>query len=170
MKRLLLCVDGVDWVCAHVAGFAILLIAAIQIVEILLRNILNVSLPFVWEYAAYFHIGAIFLAAAFALRTGGHIRVSLFARIMPRSLEVVATVLGLAISAFLSYALVMFAVGFGMSGRTSSTVNEVPLVWPAAVMAFGSVLFTLQLVLRVLRLATSQATEIAWGDNPDLSQ
>ena len=39
-----------------------------------------------------------------------------------------------------------------MSGSTSATIDETPLVYPQAAMAFGAALLTLQLVARALRL------------------
>jgi len=164
MTRILAAVDRFYTACGYVSGFAILLIVLMQIVEIFLRNAFNVSLPFVWEYASYFHACAVFLGAAFALRCGGHIRVTMLAQVMPRAFETVATAVGLAISAVLAYGLVRFAVGFGTSGRLSSTVNEVPLVWPASVMAFGAVMLCLELLLRLLRLALGRNVETGWMD------
>ena len=46
-----------------------------------------------------------------------------------------------------------------MSGSTSPTIDETPLVYPQAAMAFGAALLTLQLVARVLRLLIGEPPE-----------
>lgn len=154
--------DAVSKVCAYLAGAAIMAIALMQILEIALRNIFNISLPFVWEYAAYFHAGAVFMAAAFTLRTGGHIQVTLLREVTPRLFNYLSTLVGLAISLFLSYSLVRLALGYAASGRTSGTVNDLPLLYPAGFIAFGASMLTLQLFLRFLHLLMGTREQLPW--------
>jgi TRAP-type C4-dicarboxylate transport system permease small subunit len=170
MKRLLVLSDRFNLVCGYLAGFAILLIAVMQIVEIASRNVLNYSLPFVWEYGAYMHAGAVFMAAAYTLRTGGHVRVAMLLNRAPKVFEIVATSLALLISILLTYSMIRFAIGFGVAGRTSSTINQVPLVWPTSFMALGATLLTLQLSLRLVLVATGEAADISWGGEEGLAE
>lgn len=148
---------------ALVAAVLIFGIAGLILSEIAARTFFNVSLSFAWEYASYCMATAVFLGAAFTLRTGGHVRVSLLSATVPasvaRAIEFLATVFGLGIAAFLAYALVMFAWQSGVTGRTSATIDETPLVIPQGVMAFGACLLTLQMLVRLLRLLTGQPTE-----------
>lgn len=153
-------VDGLSKFVAMISGVAILGIAIMQFLEIVLRNSIGVSLPFVWEYASYIHMGAIFLAASYTLHVGGHIRVTLFQKFNSHIFECISTLVSLIISAYLSYALVKFAEGFAMSGRTSGTVNDVPLIVPGAFVAAGSCLLTLQLALRLVFSLTKRPVEI----------
>jgi TRAP-type C4-dicarboxylate transport system permease small subunit len=153
-------VDRFSLLLAYLAGASILCIALMQLLEIMLRNVFNISLPFVWEYASYLHMGAVFLAAGYTLRVGGHIRVTLLQKIHPRAFECMATTVALCISAFLSVALVKFAYNYGLSGRTSGTVNDVPLVYPAAFVAFGALMLTLQLFLRLVASIIGQPVEL----------
>jgi len=146
---------------AYFSGAVIFLIVLLQLSEIISRNLFGVSLSIVWEVTAYMHIAAIFLAAAFTLRSGGHIRVTLFQSLNPRLFEVAGTLVGLLISAFLSFALVSLARQYGISGRTSGTTNNIPLVYPAALVAFGSVMLTLQLILRLYQSLAGRSVEIA---------
>jgi len=161
LRRLTAAADACSTALGYLAGALLAGIVAIQIAEILARNLLGVSLSFTWEVAAYFHVCAIFLAAAFTLRTGGHVRVSLIQSAAPRVFELLATLLGLAISSYLSWALVRFAWNYGVTGRTSGTINDVPLVYPAAVVAFGACMLTLQLLLRLLQALAREPVEAA---------
>ncbi len=162
--RVSLIADQFSRLLAYIAGMAILSIALMQLLELLLRNAFNYSLPFVWEYAAYLHMGVIFLAAAYTLRTGGHIRVTLFQRIHPRGFECVATSVALIVSAFMTMAMIGLAWRYGTNGRTSGTVNDVALVIPGSFMAFGSVMLTLQLIIRLINSLIGRPVEIKHFD------
>lgn len=155
-------VDGVSRVMAWVAGALILLIAFMQMAEIVLRNVANISLTFVWEYAAYMHIVAIFLGLSLTLRTGGHIQVILLAHAMPRAFNYISTVGGLIFSSYLSFAMIRLCYDWGVTGRTSGTVDNLPLVYPMIFVAFGASMLTLQLLMRLLHLIFGTESELSW--------
>ena len=163
VARALAGIDTLSRACGYVAAALVLGIAALILAEIFCRTALNVSLSFAWEYAAYCFAIAIFLGAAFALRTGGHVRVMLLSQSVPHRmahwLDVAATVVGTMIAGFLAWALTAFAARSWMSGSTSPTIDETPLVYPQAAMAFGAALLTLQLVARALRLVVGEPPE-----------
>lgn len=159
-------VDAISRVTAWIAGGLIFLIAFLQLAEIILRNVANISLSFVWEYAAYMHIAAIFLGLSMTLRTGGHIQVTLLANVIPRVFQIVSTVGGLAFSGFLSLALVRLAWAWGVSGRTSGTIDDIPLVIPMSVVAFGAVMLTVQLCLRLFHILLGTKPELTWSSGP----
>lgn len=154
--------DALSRAMAYLAGFAILVIALMQVVEIALRNLMGISLTFVWEYAAYMHIAAIFMGLAFTLRTGGHIQVTLLAVPFPRLFDWLSSTVGLIISGYLSFAMIRLCWNWGSTGRTSGTVDNLPLVWPMIFVAFGAAMLTLQLVLRLVHLALGTRLQERW--------
>src|SRR5690606_35899990 len=159
-------VDTISRAMAWVAGVTILLIALMQMVEILFRNFAGISLTFVWEYAAYMHIAAIFMGLAFTLRTGGHIQVTLLSTVLPRGFLYLSTLLGLAISAYLSFAVIRLCYNWGSTGRTSGTVDNLPLVYPMIFVAFGASMLTLQLVLRLVHIILGTRVDLPWFNSP----
>ena len=163
LARVLAGIDALSRVCGYAAAVLVLGIAALILAEIFCRTALNVSLSFAWEYAAYFFAVSIFLAAAFALRTGGYVRVMLLSQSVPPRLaywlDVVATVAATMIAGVLAWSLTSFAARSWVSGSTSATIDETPLVYPQAAMAFGAALLTLQLVTRVVRLFVGESPE-----------
>lgn len=163
LARILVGIDALSRACGYVAAALVLGIAGLILAEIFCRTVLNISLSFAWEYAAYFFAVSIFLAAAFALRTGGHVRVMLLSQSVPPRLahwlDVAATAAGTMIAGFLAWALTAFAANSWVSGSTSATIDETPLFYPQAAMAFGAVLLTLQLVARALRLLIGEPPE-----------
>ena len=163
LGRVLIGIDTLSRGCGYVAAALVLGIAGLILGEIFCRAALNVSLSFAWEYAAYFFAVSIFLGAAFALRTGGHVRVMLLSQSIPPRLaywlDVAATVAGTLIAGVLAWALTAFAAKSWVSGSTSATIDETPLVYPQAAMALGAALLTLQLVARSLRLLAGEPPE-----------
>lgn len=159
-------VDRLSYAMAVIAGFAILAIAVMQVTEIVARNLFNISLTFVWEYAAYMHIAAIFFGLSFTLRSGGHIQVTLLAKVAPRLFHLLSTMLGLAISGFLSLALVQLCHNWAVTGRSSGTVDDLPLAYPMAFVAFGAVMLTLQLALRLVHLLMGTPVELPFAHSP----
>lgn len=158
--------DTISRVLAWVSGGLIFLIAFLQLSEILLRNFANISLSFVWEIAAYMHIAAIFLGLSMTLRTGGHIQVTLLATVLPRAFQIVSTLGGLAISGFLNLALIRLAWNWGVTGRTSGTVDNIPLVIPMGFVALGATVLTLQLGLRLFHILLGTPVELQWSSGP----
>lgn len=165
-RRLYKAVDAISQAMGWLAGGMILLMAFMLMAEILLRNIANISLSFVWEYAAYLHIAAIFLGLAFTLRTGGHIQVTLLAAALPRAFNYISTLGGLMLSSYLTYAMIRLCYSWGSTGRTSGTVDNLPLVYPMVFIAFGALMLTLQLLCRLLHLLSGSETELEWGASP----
>lgn len=161
-------VDALSRAMAWVAGVTILVIALMQMVEILVRNFAGISLTFVWEYAAYMHIAAIFMGLSFTLRTGGHIQVTLLATVMPRLFLYLSTAIGLAISAYLTVAMIRLCYNWGSTGRTSGTVDNLPLVYPMIFVAFGAAMLTLQLVLRLVHLILGTRIDLPWFNSPSV--
>ena len=163
LARVLAGIDALSRVCAYLAAVLVAGIAGLILAEIFCRTVLNLSLSFAWEYSAYFFAVSIFLAAAFALRTGGHVRVMLLSHHLPPRaahwLDVAATAAGAIIAGWLAWSLAAFAWRSWVSGSTSATVDETPLAYPQTAMAFGAALLTLQLAARALRLLVGDAPE-----------
>jgi TRAP-type mannitol/chloroaromatic compound transport system permease small subunit len=115
-----------------------------------------------WEYSAYL-MGAVFMfGAAAGLRAGSHVRVSiLLARTGPALtllLEVLSTVIGLLVSAFLAWSLFNFTLRAWNNDQLSSG-SLTPLWVPDAVLALGAFLLALQMAVRLLRLVIGVPTE-----------
>lgn len=156
----------IDAVSRWVAGFGAVLvcgIAGLIIAEVVARSVFGASLSFAWEYAAYFYASAVFLGAAYTMRTGGHVRVALFRGLLSERgkhiMELVATAVGTLFSIYLAYALIQFAYRSFVRGSTSPTIDATPLVIPQGVLAFGATLLALQMLARLIRLLAGEAPE-----------
>ena len=163
LTRLFETVDNISKWGAILAALMVAAIAVLILAEISARSLFNYSLSFAWEYSAYCMAMAIFCGAAYTLRTGGHIRVSLLSSSLSPKLawgvDLLATILGCGIAAFLAQALVRLAWRSFISGSTSATISATPLVIPQAIIALGALFLTMQLLLRIIRLLTGAPTE-----------
>jgi len=147
----------------YLAAAGLVVLFLLVCLEVGTRTFLGSSFQFTWEYAGYL-VGAVtFLAAAPALDHGTHVRISiLLDGLSPRGsrmLDAFATLVAIALVAFLLFALGGMTWQSWQNGTVSSTVNATPLIVPQAVMLFGTVVFEIQLVARLAR--------IGWGYLPD---
>ena len=163
LMRILAGLDALSRVCGYLAALLVVGIAALILTEVFCRTVLNVSLSFAWEYSAYFLAVSIFLAAAFTLRTGGHVRVMLVSQNVPPRvahwLDFAATSGAVVIAGWLAWSLTAFAWNAWVTGSTSATIEETPLAVPQGAMAFGAVLLTFQLAARAIRLLADDPAE-----------
>ncbi|MEX0347430.1 MAG: TRAP transporter small permease subunit [Rhizobiaceae bacterium] len=155
-----------DTVSRWIAGLAALLvfgIAALIISEVIARSVFSASLSFAWEYAAYFYGCAVFLGAAYTMRTGGHVRVALLRGTLntrgQHIMEIAATAVGAAFSIYLAFAMIQFALRSYSRGSTSPTIEATPLAIPQGVIALGATLLALQMVVRLIRLFAGEPAE-----------
>ena len=163
IRTLLKYLDSLSRIVAATAAIVTVSIAVVIISEIIARSVFNYSFSFAWEYSAYAMGIAMFCGAAFTLRTGGHIRVSLLQSILPNGaiygVDIVCTVLGVLISGILAYSLSMLAWGSFLSGSTSPTISATPLIIPQGLIAFGAGLLALQMLARLIRLILKESPE-----------
>ncbi len=169
IQPFLAAIDGLCRLCAYGAAVLVVLLAILGLSEIVSRALFNYSIPFALEYGTYFLGLAMFMGLGWALREGAHIRLSLVPeRLSPahrRMLEFVITAVGLAISLYASFAIVMMVIGTAKLGTVSFYPSRTPLVYPQALFALGLVTLSLALVARLVRIWLGEATET--GDAND---
>lgn len=169
MTRLLFAaIDAVGNAVAAIAAVLTVSIAVMILSEVAARSLFNISLSFAWEYSSYAMGIAMFCGAAFTLRTGGHIRVSLLASsVSPRAaylIDIVCTVFAIGVSGYVTWALIAFAWRSFVAGSTSATISATPLAVPQGAIAFGATLLTLQLLMRLFRLLLGHTPDDESGE------
>jgi TRAP-type C4-dicarboxylate transport system permease small subunit len=108
------------------------------------------SIPSAAEFTGYFLAAASFLALAYTLRAGGHIRVTLAIQHLPRRsrrwAEIGCLGLGAALSGFFTWHAVGLASDSLAFGEVSYGIVAVPLWIPQTAMAAGLLLLTIALI------------------------
>mgnify|MGYP003668126519 CR=1 FL=1 len=151
--------DRLSWTTAAIAALALALLFVLMLSEIVSRNLLERSLGFSWEVSGYLLGLIIFMASSWSLRNDKHIRITLVREYLPRGgvrwLDLLATLIGVIIAGFFCSAFIGFCLQTWHGGTVSSTPQEIPLIYPRALMALGLLVFTLTLVVRALVLVAA---------------
>jgi TRAP-type C4-dicarboxylate transport system permease small subunit len=160
--RVLDTVDAVSMAGAWAAVACVLGILALIVGEVLARNLFNVSLSFAWEFSTYLTGASFLLGAGYALRAGAQIRVHVLLENVPRpvarGIDLLATVCGLAIAVYLTWALAQQTI-FAIERNSRSPDSEFALWIPRLVLTVGAAIFTLQLAGRLGRLLRGEPGE-----------
>ncbi|WGH78002.1 TRAP transporter small permease [Jannaschia ovalis] len=111
---------------------------------------LPTTIPSYADFAGFLLAGATFLALPWTLRTGGHVRVNLVTRLLPRSLRLAVELFVIALATgFVGFAtgyaflLVQESIAFG---DVSPGIVPVPLWLPQLFMVTGLGLLTVSLI------------------------
>ncbi|MEQ9257787.1 MAG: TRAP transporter small permease [Roseovarius sp.] len=110
---------------------------------------LGLTIPSYSDFTGFFLAASAFLALAYTLRAGGHIRVTLLTGRLStgaaRGFDVLATATALAMSAFGTWYMVLLVMESHEFGDKSSGMVSVPLWIPQLPVAFGLAILTLAL-------------------------
>lgn len=157
-------IDRLSTWAAAIAAACLLLMAVLMMGEVIARSAFSQSLVFSWEFSGYLMGAAFLFGAAFTLRSGGHVRVSLLAEHVPpgvaRGLEYFSTLVGIVVTAYILYALCDLTYSSFKRDIVSFTPTQTPLIIPQGALAVGALLLFLQMLARLIRLIR--------GEEPDL--
>jgi TRAP-type C4-dicarboxylate transport system permease small subunit len=163
IQKLLRAIDAVCLWAAYVACFLLVLMAILGMIEIASRGLFNHSIPIAFEFSRYMLAMTMFLGSSWALRDGGHIRVTLLFEVLkPKSrriVDFVATTFALGVSLYLSRAIIVFTATTYERGSRSFYPSETPLAWPQTALAIGIALISLALLARLIRIVINEPTE-----------
>lgn len=156
------------WAAALAAAF-LLLMSVLMLAEVVARSAFAQSLVFSWEFSGYL-MGAVFLfGAAYTLRSGGHVRVSLLAEHVPagfaRGLDYFCTVVGILVTAYILYALCDLTYTSYTREIVSFTPTQTPLIIPQGILALGALLLFLQMVARLVRMFLNEPPDLNYEDH-----
>lgn len=147
---------------AILAALFLALICLLLFAEIITRLVFGATLGDSWEFAAYFMSLTFLLGAAYTLRTGGHVRVSLLRSDNKKRdavVEFAASGFALALAAFMALALSDLAWQSYVRGITSATPAQTPLYLPRSGWALGAWLLVLQLIARLVAIVVDEPLE-----------
>ncbi|UWQ29942.1 TRAP transporter small permease [Leisingera sp. M523] len=109
----------------------------------------GLTIPSYADFTGFFLAASTFLALAYALRAGGHIRVTLLTNRLPvrarRMSEVVVTFLALVMSGYATWYMGLLLLESLEFGDRSAGMVSVPLWLPQAPVALGLAILTLAL-------------------------
>ncbi|WP_102224090.1 TRAP transporter small permease [Acidimangrovimonas sediminis] len=134
----------------------------------------GLTIPSYAEFTGYFLAASTFLALAYTLRGGGHIRVTLAIQFMPQGLRRATEALVLAVATlmtgFASWHMVLYVHDSWSYGDMSSGMVPVPIWIPQAPLAIGLVILTIALLDDLAQILTGRAPSFEGKDESLLSE
>jgi TRAP-type C4-dicarboxylate transport system permease small subunit len=153
------------------SALSLVLICGLILAQVIARNA-GTTLRDADEFAAWAMAAAGFFGLPYALHTGSHIRVQVGTRFLPpgaqHAVEVIASLLGLAISAYLAWFCAAFVLESYKFKEVSQGLVPVPLWLPQLPMALGSALLVVAFVERLVCVLRGQTFEL--GDEAEMSE
>lgn len=164
-----------------VAAFSILIICALVIAQVCLNLIdkissllfdtaIGLTIPSYSDFTGFFLAGASFLALAYTLREGGHIRVSLVLQQLPHKFQHVAEIWCLGFVCLITLFFTWYMAGLVYESWSyndlSSGMIAVPIWIPQSSILFGLVILSIALIDELICvLAGHDASYEGKGEN-----
>jgi len=141
-----------------------------KIAAALLGKGIGLTIPSYSDFTGFFLAAASFLALAYALRAGGHIRVTLltnrFSKPVRRTLEGLVTIIALAMSSYATWYMILLVLESHEFGDRSPGMVSLPLWIPQLPVAIGLAVLSLALLDELIAILRGRTP--AWdgkGEN-----
>jgi TRAP-type C4-dicarboxylate transport system permease small subunit len=154
-------------VCGLLSAASLVLICGLIVAQIVARN-MGSTVRDAEEFAAWAMAAAGFFGLPYALHCGAHIRVSAVTRFIPQAMhhamEVLASVIGLALAAYLAWYCTAFVLESYRFHELSQGLIPVPLWIPQFPMVVGSMLLAVAFGERLVCVLRHQRFEVGDGE------
>ena len=159
MNTLQKVVDRISTIAAATAGLLLVSIVVLILLEVILRTLFSSSTYVLDEFVGYGVAAVTFLSLGNTLENNALIRVNIIlykvSSGIRRLLEVIAATTTLIIVSLFGWFIFIRAISHWNRGVVSSSIAETPLWVPQALILAGLMVFWLQLVSYLLRMAFS---------------
>lgn len=139
----------------YIAGWLVVLLMVLVLVEVFSRYVLNRPLMVSDEFGSYMLVAISYLAAAYAWKEKGHIRITaLVSRLPPRVsswLRLITLLLALVVAIGLSQSAYSYLQTSFRLGMASGSWLNFPLQGPHMTLMIGFVLLSLILMVEITR-------------------
>ena len=150
---------------------SLVIICGLILAQVIARN-LGSTVRDAEEFAAWAMAAAGFFGLPYALHCGSHIRVQIFTRFLSPAarhiLEVVASLIGLGLAAYLAWYCAAFVMESYNFKEVSQGLVPVPLWLPQLPMALGSALLVVAFAERLVCVLQHRRFELS--DNAEMSE
>jgi TRAP-type C4-dicarboxylate transport system permease small subunit len=162
--------ERISYGLAQLAAVSALLLTAVVTYSVIMRFVFNSSQNWTDELATYCLLWMVFFGLTYTLNAGAHIRIDFFTVMlstrMQQRAEIVIWTIGLLFAILLLLGCYSAIENFIRRDTYSTDGMDIPLYLPALPMLLGSVMFTIAMATRLLRLILIGPVE---PTAPDLS-
>lgn len=138
--------DSIYFTAAIVAGSCLVIMTLLMLSQIVGRWF-NIIIPSTEDFSGFLLAAASFLALPYALRSGSHIRVSLFLAFLPvqfrKAVEAMVLVMVLSLVSFIAWSVSFMVVETWQFEELTQGYVAIPLWIPQVPLSVGLVLFVL---------------------------
>jgi TRAP-type C4-dicarboxylate transport system permease small subunit len=155
MEKVWKVIEKISYGVGYFAGWILLGIIALTMVEVLTRYVMRQPLILCDEFGGYSLFAITFLGLAYCAKEKGHIRITFLVERMPT--KVSSRIRVVTLSLVLLYAVIGskiswdFLIGSFQRGMRSNSWLMTPLKWPQMVLPIGFTLFSLVLIMEIAR-------------------
>ena len=153
-------IDRIDMLSAYLAAVGLAAMSGIVFWEVLIRSLFTRSTLIADEIASYMLAMLSFFALGYTLRTGAHIRVTLFFHLFSAKarkwIDAAFVLIALVALSFLTLWLIELVVQSYVTKIDSQSQIETPLWIPQSALVYGTVVLGLALVSRLIRLLKNE--------------
>jgi TRAP-type C4-dicarboxylate transport system permease small subunit len=152
MKKILSIFDKIMDIMAFLAGIILIFILFSVSMEVIFRDIFDISQMWVTEVTECLLLYITFLGAAWLLREDGHVKVDiLVTHLRPRTgafLGIISSVIGTIASVVITVFGFSLTLHYFLKGTYTPTALEIPLSWIIVIIPVGSLMLSIQFVRR----------------------
>lgn len=155
MRKIGHIIEVVSYISGYCAGWVVLGIMSLTMVEVISRYVLHRPLILADEYGAYSMVAIVFLGLAYCWRERGHVRITFVLRLMParvsnwmRVVTLTAALVYVGVASKVSYDFIADAFQRNIK---SATALMTPLAWPQMVIPIGLSFLGLWLIVEIAR-------------------
>ncbi len=159
MNRVVRAIEVMSGIAGHVAGWVVIGIMSLTMVEVITRYVLHHPLILSDEFGGYSLVFISFLGLAYCWISRGHIRITFLVERLPakvsnwlRVVTIVIALVWVGLAAGASYGFIMSAFQRNMK---SNSWLMTPLQWPAMAIPIGFLLFAFILLIDLIRTIVS---------------
>jgi len=155
---------NLDWLyrsCGVLAALCLIAIALLILAQIIGR-LLGFIVPSADDFAGYCMGASTFLALAYTLRSGGHIRVTMVISHLPKSvargMEILCTGLGMILTGYFSWFMIQMVKESYYFNEVSQGHLAIPLWIPQFTLAIGLIVLCLAFIEEFWRAVKGKST------------
>ena len=154
MNRSRRVIDRTFWVLVLISGVAIVTMMGATVYEVVARYVFNRPTSWSVEVSTYVIVAPVFLAAAYTLMNDGHVNVQLVIELFSRKTQLITHIVTSFVSLLFLVVLAWNISGLFFQAYADNThspgIMQIPLSPVYFVMAVGSIMFCLAMVVKII--------------------
>lgn len=158
--------DKVEEIIVSISGIAVTLIMLLTTYDIIMRKIFGSGIPSLYEITEdYLMVAMIFLAISYVQRIGGHVRVTLFEKYIPRRYRPLIKKISDVLALVLFVLILVYGGQSAVEAFNAGELSTSELAYPMAPALFLVPIGAFLTCLRILKSLFTESKTLADGED-----